>query len=32
VAILNSGKPVVSLGFIPLMNLVMQASRTFRKT
>ena len=32
VAILNSGKPVVSLGFIPLMNLVMQVSRTFRKT
>jgi CubicO group peptidase (beta-lactamase class C family) len=32
VAILNSGKPVVSLGFIPLMNLVMQVSRTFRRT
>jgi CubicO group peptidase (beta-lactamase class C family) len=29
VAILNSGKPVVSLGFIPLTNLVMQVSRTF---
>jgi CubicO group peptidase (beta-lactamase class C family) len=31
VAILNSGKPVVSLGFIPLTNLVMQVSRTFRR-
>jgi CubicO group peptidase (beta-lactamase class C family) len=31
VAILNSGKPVVSLGFIPLMNLVMQVSRIFRR-
>jgi CubicO group peptidase (beta-lactamase class C family) len=31
VAILNSGKPVVSLGFIPLMNLVMQVSRTFSR-
>jgi CubicO group peptidase (beta-lactamase class C family) len=31
VAILNSGKPVVSLGFIPLTNLVMQVSRTFQR-
>jgi CubicO group peptidase (beta-lactamase class C family) len=31
VAILNSGKPVVSLGFIPLTNLIMQLSRTFRR-
>jgi CubicO group peptidase (beta-lactamase class C family) len=31
VAIVNSGKPVVSLGFIPLMNLVMLVSRTFRR-
>jgi CubicO group peptidase (beta-lactamase class C family) len=31
VGILNSGKPVLSLGFIPLMNLVMQVSRTFQR-
>jgi CubicO group peptidase (beta-lactamase class C family) len=31
VAILNSGKPMISLGALPLANLVMQVSRTFPK-
>ncbi len=31
VAILNSGKPMLSLGALPLANLILQISQTFRK-